>query len=167
MQKSDYITLGAQEETLFDESIEYESRGFAFPKKIHFRQGEAIDSIQLEYEGGKLACHGTPDGGHPIHFALGDGEYITRITGTSKTSYWNNRFILSLILHTNKGHAFGLKDTKKGVPAEGIPFEIRFPEHMALACLFGGFAHPIELGTGIVQDKLLLSAIGAYLKRYE
>lgn len=165
--KSKCVTLDAKEESLFDEKSEYLSKNYGFPKKIHFRQGEAIDAVQLEYEGGTLPLHGTEDGGHPIHFALADGEYITRITGTSKTSYWNNRFILSLVFHTNKNHAFGLHDTHKGVPKEGIPFEIEFPDHMALACLYGGIAHPIELKSGVVRDKLLLSAIGAYARRYE
>lgn len=161
--KSKCITLKAENESLFDEKGEYLSKNYKFPTKIHFRQGEAIDAVQLEYEGGALPLHGTGDGGHPIHFALADGEYITSITGTSKSPYWNNQFILSLVFHTNKHHAFGLHDTHKGV---GKPFEIQFPEHMALACLYGGVAHPRE-SSCVVKNKLLLSAIGAYLRRYE
>lgn len=163
--KSEYIHLGAKEETLFDDIYEYEKKGFTFPNKIHFHRGEAIDAIQLEYEGGKLSKQGG-NGGDPIHFALGKGEYITSITGTTMDRYWNNTFILSLIFHTNQGHAFGVSGSYKDIPTEGKPFEIKFPEHMGLACLFGGFAHPFELKTGVVKETSLLSTIGAYLKEY-
>lgn len=143
----------------FNDLNEYQKQSCRFPTKLLFRQGEAIDSLCVEYNKQKLSQHGTTTEGHPIQFALSTGTYITKIKGITK-DYWNDKFILSLIFTTNTGQEFGLPDNAKQYN-NGTSFEFKLPEGMAVTCFFGTFSHPYDYRKK--QDNvLLLSSLGIY-----
>lgn len=146
----------------FDDLADYQKQCNKFPTALHFRQGQAIDGLCVQYKDCKLPSHGSAGGGHPIHFSLPDGVYITKIKGGTKR-YWNGIFIISLTFVLNNGREFGLPDN---IPKHdiSIPFEYKVPDGMAVTCFYGTFSHPYEVDKPFepLKNVSLLSSLGVY-----